>query len=56
MTMVRTLSKSAATNPSQRFKACPVCDSFGIATGEHTVERVAADWDKEEMGDVIDVD
>ena len=31
----------------QRFHACPVCDSHGIATGGHSVEWVPDDWDKE---------
>lgn len=31
----------------QRFRACPVCDSHGVATGGHTVEWVPEDWDKE---------
>jgi hypothetical protein len=51
---LRTLSKSAPLTAAQRFRACPVCDSHGIATGEHTVEWVADDWDKE-TGQVTNV-
>jgi hypothetical protein len=44
---LRTLSKSAPLTISQRFRACPVCDSHGIATGGHTVDWFPDDWDKE---------
>ena len=46
---------SAVLTAAQRFRPCPVCDSFGIATGGHTVEWVPGDWDKE-TGDVTNVD
>ena len=44
---LRTLSKSAPLGADQRFHPCSVCDSHGIATGGHSVEWVADDWDKE---------
>jgi len=53
--VVLAVSKSTVLTADQRFRSCPVCDSFGIATGEHTVEWVPADWDKE-SGDVADIE
>jgi hypothetical protein len=49
--MLRALGKTVPLTTSQHFRSCPVCGSYGIATGEHTVEWVAADFDKE-TGDV----
>jgi hypothetical protein len=54
VSLLRTLSKSAPLTDDQRFHACPVCDSHGIATGRHTVEWVPDDWDKE-TGQVTNV-
>jgi len=45
--LLRAASKSAPLTGAQRLHACPVCDSFGIATGEHTVDWEVTDWDKE---------
>jgi hypothetical protein len=53
--VLRAVSKSTVLSAAQRFQVCPVCDSFGIATGQHTVEWVPGDWDKE-TGDVTAVD
>jgi hypothetical protein len=47
ISMLRTLGRTAALTTSQHFRTCPVCGSYGIATGEHTVEWVASDFDKE---------
>jgi hypothetical protein len=52
--MLRAVSESAPLTAAQRRRKCPVCDSFGTATGEHTVDWDVADWDKE-TGDVTDV-
>ena len=35
ISVLRAVSKSAVLTAAQRFQVCPVCDSFGIATGEH---------------------
>jgi hypothetical protein len=43
---LRTVSRSEPLTDAQRFYACPVCDCFGIAAGEHTVQWVPAGWDK----------
>jgi hypothetical protein len=51
---LRTLSKSVPLTAGQRFRACPVCDSHGVATGGHGVEWVPDDWDKD-TGQVINV-
>jgi hypothetical protein len=48
---LRALSKSAPLKAGQSFRDCPVCGSDAIATGEHIVELVPDDWDKE-TGDV----
>lgn len=45
--LVRTLSKSTPLAGGQTFHACPVCDSHGIATGEHIIEWVPDAWDKD---------
>lgn len=45
--LVRALSNSAVLTHSERFRQCPVCDSQGIATGEHSVEFEPGDWDRE---------
>jgi hypothetical protein len=55
LSVLRALSKSAPLTANQRLCLCPVCDSFAIATGEHTVEWVPGDWDKE-TGQVTNVD
>ena len=55
LSMLRALSESAPLTASQRLHRCPVCESFGIATGGHGVEWVPADWDKE-TGRVTNVD
>jgi len=55
LSMLRALSKSAPLSPNQRLCLCPVCDSFAIATGEHSVEWIADDWDKE-TGQATSVD
>lgn len=55
LSMLRALSESVPLTASQRLHRCPVCESFGIATGDHGVEWVPADWDKE-SGQVTNVD
>jgi hypothetical protein len=52
--LLRVASKSAPLTDTQALHKCPVCDSFGIATGEYTVDWNVADWDKE-TGDVTSV-
>jgi hypothetical protein len=53
--MLRAIGKSLPLTASQHFRTCPVCGSYGIATGEHTVRWEAADWDKE-TGDVTNAE
>lgn len=55
LSMLRALSQSAPLAANQRFCLCPVCDSFAIATGEHSVEWVPDDSDKE-AGQVANAD
>lgn len=55
MEMVRALSKSAVLTMDQRLHACPVCNSFGIAIGGHSVDWQVTDVDKE-TGDVTHVE
>jgi hypothetical protein len=45
--LLRTVSETAPLAADQRLHKCPVCDSFGIATGENTVDWDVTDWDKE---------
>jgi hypothetical protein len=47
LTALRALSRSASLAVDQRFHPCPVCDSYGIATGGHSVDWTPDDWDKE---------
>jgi hypothetical protein len=54
ISLLRTISESAPPTDTQRPHKCPVCDSFGTATGEHTVDWDVADWDKE-TGNVTSV-
>jgi hypothetical protein len=49
ITLLRSVSESAPLTAPQRLHKCPVCDSFGIATGQHTVEWEVTDWDKESL-------
>jgi hypothetical protein len=44
--LLRATSKTTPLTATQRLHECPVCDSFGIATGEHTIEW-PLDWDEE---------
>jgi hypothetical protein len=46
MSLRRTLSKSTPSTGNQEFHACPVCDCFGVATGQYTIEWVPAGSDK----------
>jgi hypothetical protein len=45
--VLRAVSESVSLTTSQRLHRCPVCESSGIATGDHGVEWVPTDWDKE---------
>ena len=54
ISLLRAVNKSASLTATQRLHKCPVCDSFGTATGEHTVDWDVADWDKE-TGNVTSV-
>jgi len=45
--MLRTLGRTVLLTNSQHFRTCPVCGSYGIATGEHAVDWEASDWDQE---------
>jgi hypothetical protein len=53
--VLRLAIESAVLTADQRLRTCPICDSFAIVTGEHTVEWVPADWDKE-TGQVTNVE
>ncbi len=52
---IRSVSKSAPLSANQRFQVCPVCDCYGVATGDHTVDWEVSDWDKE-TGNVTHVE
>jgi hypothetical protein len=54
MKVVIGLSRSFVLADDQRFRECPICGADGVATGEHSVEYVPADWDKE-TGEVTNV-
>jgi hypothetical protein len=54
MKVVIGLSRSFILADDQVFRECPVCGADGVAAGEHSVEYVPADWDKE-TGDVTNV-
>ena len=49
ISLLRTVSESAPLTAAQRLRNCPVCGSFAIATGQHTVEWEVTDWDKETL-------
>lgn len=53
--VLRAVSESVPLTAGQRLHRCPVCESSGIATGDHGVEWVPTDWDKE-TGQVTSVD
>jgi len=46
MSLLRALSRSTPETVTQRYRTCPVCESFGTATGEHTAV-LDEDWDKD---------
>ena len=52
---LQAVSKLAPLADDQRHHKCPVCDSFGVATGTHDVAWEAGDWDKE-TGEVTNAD
>lgn len=52
---LQAVSKLAPLPDSQRHHECPVCESFGVATGTHDVAWEVGDWDKE-TGEVTNVD
>jgi hypothetical protein len=52
---LQAVSKLAPLADNQRHHKCPVCDSFGVAAGTHSVHWVVGDWDKE-TGEVTNVD
>jgi hypothetical protein len=54
ISLLRAASKSARLTAAQRLHKCSVCDSFGVATGEYTVDWEPGDWDKE-TGEVTNV-
>ena len=53
--VLRAVSESVPLTAGQRLHRCPVCESSGIATGDHGVEWVPTGWDKE-TGQVTSVD
>ncbi|TVZ05026.1 hypothetical protein EAS64_10420 [Trebonia kvetii] len=46
ISLIKALRKSAPETATRRLCKCPVCESFGTAAGEHSVEW-DVDWDKE---------
>lgn len=52
---LQSLSKLAPLADNQRHHNCPVCNSFGAATGTHDVNWEVGDWDKE-TGEPTNVD
>jgi hypothetical protein len=50
ISVIQAVRKGAPETATQKLRKCPVCDSSGTATGEHSVEW-DVDWDKE-TGDV----